>query len=767
MDDAAAFTIGRAQKFQITGDWFVSETVCSGSRNQQIQFPNYGGANFFLPGCWIQQPDKSGTYSLVLNIVTVTYTAHGYNVGQTVGLDFTSGTATDGNYVITSVPTANTFTVALTASDTSGNVTASVYEYYPACLIGTGTPWSNTVTTTDARCKFVQCLAGGILRIGGDGTNNIGDLPASGRKVMVPNVFLKSAATASRASDSVPNGTLATRPDFTVTNAGQIDCVGALGHWNMILSQAYSVKLHRFCLFDQMQITECATAPDLNDGGNGNYTIASDVPSLVLTSDYSGGTIYNWKLGRSGTIASGDYSLSMTYCNDFTFLNCIIGHRTLRTNAAGYPAYFSYCNDTIITDCKIIGGSLYVNTCNRFTVTNLKWSDNYYTATSTTTPQPVFQSLYSADVILNGLAWFENITALNPSASLITCSFVTNLTIRNIGTRAAPLDVGAGANDTTFIYTETGNCINVRIQRVYCSNVLTRFISAANNTKGLIIENCAGDYEDTHTGLGLDQILKNFACASVPASGASVYGSIFYHIFTSTSAGKLGINFNETTSTYAAYITTYFTSSATGTSGYNSNGGLALVNSGDYVLYEFPFLIKGIDSFPNSAPTITTSTNMTIEYQINTGSGWSALKAFTGANLNGESVSATTGFYFRIKCSANSTAAANILTVVSCLTNSDTTAQEATYPLDTFTLTLTGLQSGSDVIFYAAGTTTVRETDDAISGTTTTYIYETPENIDIGVFKSGYIPYYIRNYPLTSSNASLPIAQVIDRAYIE
>jgi hypothetical protein len=767
MDDAAGWTIGRAQKLQITGDWYVHQTATSGSAHQQLQFPNYGaGTNFYLAGCWIQQPDKSGTYVLTSNVVTVTYTAHGYFIGQTVWLDFTSGSGVDGFYVIIATPTANTFTVALTGSDTSGNVTASVMEFYPAVLSGTGSPWATTMTT-DERCKFVECLAGGIIRIGGNGTSTIGHLPASGRKVAIPNVLLKSAATASRANDSVPNATNTTRPDVTTTNAGQIDISGAIGHWYLIPGQAYSVKLHRIALFDQYQITECATPIDLNDGGNGGYTITSDTPALVLTSNYAtGGKVYNWKNGRSGTIGSSDYGLNASYCNGITFLNCTLANRLIRTNASGYPAYFIYCNDLTFTGCKVVGGALYINTCNRININNHQWSDNFSAASSTTTPQAAIAALYSNDVKIDGFAWFEAVTGLNPTGPLFTGSFVTNYTIRNIGTRASPLDVGAGANDTTFIYTESGNCSNVRLQRIYCSNVATRFISSANNANGIIVENCAGDYGDTHAGLALNQILKNVACASVPSSGASVYGSIFYHIFTSTSAGRLGLIFNETTATYSPYITTNFTTSATGTSGYNSNGGLALINSGDYVLFEFPYLIKGIDSFPNSAPTVTTASNMTIEYQINTGSGWSALKTFNGSNLNGESISATTGFYFRIKCSCSSTNAANILTVVYCLTSSDTTAQEVTYALDLYTLSLTGVQAGSDVIFYAAGTTTVRETDDAISGTDATYVYETIENIDIGVFKSGYIPYFVRNYTLTTANATLPVAQVIDRAYL-
>ena len=76
---------------------------------------------------------KSGTYTWVANVVTVTCAAHGHEVGDTVTLDFTSGGGTpDGDYVVVTVPGTGSFTVALTGSGTAGNVTigsnVDVYE---------------------------------------------------------------------------------------------------------------------------------------------------------------------------------------------------------------------------------------------------------------------------------------------------------------------------------------------------------------------------------------------------------------------------------------------------------------------------------------------------------------------------------------------------------------------------------------------------------------------------------------------------------------
>ena len=65
--------------------------------------------------------EQSGT------TITVTKTDHGYAVGDFVVIDFTAGSATDGNYEIQTVPNANTFTVTASASATISSGTSCTY----------------------------------------------------------------------------------------------------------------------------------------------------------------------------------------------------------------------------------------------------------------------------------------------------------------------------------------------------------------------------------------------------------------------------------------------------------------------------------------------------------------------------------------------------------------------------------------------------------------------------------------------------------------
>ena len=69
----------------------------------------------------------SATYEQSGTTITITKTDHGYSVGDFVVIDFTAGSATDGNYEIQTKPNANTFTVTASASATISSGTSCTY----------------------------------------------------------------------------------------------------------------------------------------------------------------------------------------------------------------------------------------------------------------------------------------------------------------------------------------------------------------------------------------------------------------------------------------------------------------------------------------------------------------------------------------------------------------------------------------------------------------------------------------------------------------
>ena len=97
---------------------------------------------------------QTGSYSQSGTTVTITIANHGLATGDVVTIDYTSGSATDGDFVIVTTPTVNTFTVTAASSGTnSGQVTVTLSgagQY--VCQSWTKSiPYNNRATLT---CTF-------------------------------------------------------------------------------------------------------------------------------------------------------------------------------------------------------------------------------------------------------------------------------------------------------------------------------------------------------------------------------------------------------------------------------------------------------------------------------------------------------------------------------------------------------------------------------------------------------------------------------------
>jgi hypothetical protein len=108
------------------------------------------------------------------------------------------------------------------------------------------------------------------------------------------------------------------------------------------------------------------------------------------------------------------------------------------------------------------------------------------------------------------------------------------------------------------------------------------------------------------------------------------------------------------------------------------------------------------------------------------------------------------------------------LTYVHVFTSSTLAAQQAiSYPLDTFTLTLTGLKNPTEVRVFQAGTTTEIAGQETItSGTFTGEIDAgTYPTVDISILALGYQNTRLTNIDMSAGNVSIPVQQIIDRQY--
>lgn len=88
-------------------------------------------------------------------------------------------------------------------------------------------------------------------------------------------------------------------------------------------------------------------------------------------------------------------------------------------------------------------------------------------------------------------------------------------------------------------------------------------------------------------------------------------------------------------------------------------------------------------------------------------------------------------------------------------------------PMSSPYLNISGMPAGCDIVLLVPGTGTVLQQIDAYSGTAWAWNYD-PDlvgAVDVCIYKPGYVPYAIRNLPLTVAGVSIPVSLTADRNY--
>lgn len=640
------------------------------------------------------------------------------------------------------------------------------YDFFPSLKVTT--EFTTTSLGTDERSKFVQNMLSGQLRIGSDGTNNIGFVPVSGCKTRIPNVFFRQCTTGARYTNATPHITIGTRPDFTTTSAGYIDIEYFYGDWYLLFSQPYYVKLKHCATFDAVNISECATAFELTDGFTG-MTGDLDINSLLLTSNFAGGTITDWGGPRGNAAGASDHDISVNYCIGQTFTRVRAGILAY-ARASGVPIYVNQSSNITFNNCRTTNGPITLNTSFGIIVNNEDHVDRYVGTTTTAAGYAIVITNSCDGVIVNGITFGlgGTINNVHPYTGIVSCIASSNIKLRNFGTRSSFLN-GGSANQCAYAFVDGGNNVNVSCQRIYLTPTRTGIHSSINSSKNLLFEDCYGDYADAITSAGLNMLVRGGGGTNSVTGQASVYGTHFGGAFTSDTVGRIWLALNEPTVDTQQYTESNFSVG----SGFTSAGGLSLATVGDYYICEMQVFKKQHTGFQNSAPTLvgTNTGNYSYKYQINAGNGWNGVwKTLNGTNLSGETIDPAIGFKLKFQITCVVAAATNLISYVMILTTSTYLDQlNNLYPLDTATIQLINLVSGSDIVILDAGTTTeIINVDSNIGSTyTTSADSNTYPIIDVCIYKRGYIPFILRNLTFTSIGLSLPITQIIDRNYID
>jgi hypothetical protein len=685
---------------------------------------------------------------------------------------FEIGTTSGAANQLMQVPTNGSSTTYVPGVWVETAVGADTYEFWPAVYA------AGFITTnfgTDDRSKFVCMETNGNVRFGHNGTGAVGKVPAANLRVRVPNVFLRHCTTAARATNVLPSSTLGTRPDFVTTSAGAIDWENCMCDWYVLFAQPYSVRLVNFATFDTINISECATALEFDSGGIGTSQGALDINALALTSNFAGGTLQSFRFDRF-TTGANDHAVALNNCIGQSFYDCKAGIITYARTASGVAWYGNLCSNLFFSNITQLNGQTTLNTCTNILMEGIDHCDRYVGATSASSGIYVVSTTGACNgITVNGVTFGIGgaIANCHPYSGLFNSAACSNLKFRNIGSRGAMLN-GGSAQQPGYIYVSGGNNVNVKLQRIYMQPTRSGAISTLNSDKGMLYEHVYGDFADTIAVADLNSVLKNCGGTNTTTGQASTYGTHFWDAFTSDTAGRVILSFNEPTVETASLYTV-----VAGTPKFTSAGGLVMAASGDEIIIEQPYFVKGCTALANTTPTVT-GTNVTyvsgpdfgnhdIYYTIDTGAGfdenWLAL---TGANLSAVTISPDVGFRMRYLISCDGSSTTNLVSYIRIDTVSTLTAQTNNlYPLDTVNVTLTGLVAGSEIRVYED---TGSENGDAVdgiesSGTEYTFAALGGTTVNIMINNVNYLPADIWGYVVPSTDASIPVKQFTDRNY--
>lgn len=685
----------------------------------------------------ITNANTSGNVTVRMGAV-VAFAAHGLSEGNQVGLTVSTGTLPTDTYTIHSVAATGNYnvlyphTTALTAGNVSALHTLTVTRATHGMAVGNAV-WLDFTTggATDGKFTMRSVVAGSYNvnypHFAAITTSNvteryeIGFVPASGCKVRIPNIFVRSATSS---ANLVPNATLASRPEFITTSAGDVDIEYLYGE-NLYarFGQAYALKLWHSVFTDMLEITELAAAINIDDVFIGHYTGSGSWFPLTITSCFAGGSVNDGKFFRQGTPGQNLTVLQLSNSSGIEFSNTSFGHLQYARHALGYTVNTLYSAQITFSDCTNYNGQFAIQACTDVTVSNLKHVDRFNGKTNASSPFYAISLLSgTSNVTVDGVTWLPGENPYNGVVLLTAC---TNVKIRNIGSYGTPLTGESWEiYRPAYLVNSAGNNNNVKIQRCYMGATQGNLFNAVNSDKNFIVESSFSSEPYMHSvaavanrtkvlnNAALNCVVKGLSVVQGITGQASVYGTHFHDLFMGKTYGQVALCMNEPTVETAAYF-----SMVSGTAKFTSAGGILMGVIGDQAVWEMPYFALGHTGFVNEAVAMSGGTigNYTLEYQIDTGSGYSAWKTLNGTNLSGETISPSTGFKLKIRITTTTTNAAAITFLRIRTTTTEIAQSTNFYPLDTNTVTFTGLPVGTEVR-VRQGSKTLAQAQDVNTG---------------------------------------------------
>lgn len=577
------------------------------------------------------------------------------------------------------------------------------YQFWP----NAANKFTSVHCSTDSRSSFVGISNTGVLSIGrGFDLSLCGFLPPAGCKIRIPNIITQCTGTSGLAQNVVPNENLSKRYKSNYTSSGNIWLKNVTGSWYWSIVQAYNCYIRDLHGCDQILIQEIATRLDIDEvhSGLSNYAASPlAVNALLMQQCYNGGTVGKVSgLRAESTSNSGYAAIFVNLYDTWTFKDIRVG-QTGSPTAINGCLYLNTCTNVLIDTIRSFTKRLVISTC-----TNVIVKEHYY-ADACVGTTPVTQPCSGVEVyggatdvtVLNFKNW-PNVANTHPYNGLIYCNTAMNVKFRFCGDALNPYNTGS-VNPTGHIYVDGGNNTNIMIQRNWVTALRTSLHSGTNTTKNLLfVNNYTTDATKTIGPQQLDsQVYGNrHNGGSVPTSFIAVYGNSMWDAFTGDTTTRAALIFSEKTSyNQDAYVIN------SGTPAFTSQGAVVMKAIGDSVTWTWGWFIKGWTGLTSHATQGQNTANHLYEYDIDKGNGFSGIfKTVNSANLQSETgINPVTGFRLRIRISCSVASTLNRLdsfridgTTTLALQN------EAMYPLDQATLTVTGVTAGSTVAVFKA-----------------------------------------------------------------
>jgi len=574
---------------------------------------------------------------------------------------------------------------------------------------------------------FTHAAAGTALTFG-DGTQ--GMRPPSGCKVRIPNLVFTNAFTIALKNLKVftLDKTMGYQSNATGQGAQEIDVCTVT---NSVFPRDILVNFTKTPVFTNCIFNKSLSSTTITGGismtGVNNFTINSS--ALYAGNDIGLGNAFNFTTCDTGSVATTKI-FHMSSSGNFASIGIVSSSNISIENTNQWLGVGRSVNITDSTEitangCRDIRGTDIngINVDGNVVCT----FQNVKKATLTNCEQlPILQTVISSDIVISG--------SRTGNQSNVGLSLIKGIS-------------------------------NVVLQNFKCNSFITWdpdpvWMQGAPATWELISSKVKG----------LQGVIIGLTAMNFDAVGA--YDFTTYDCFNAAgTAGMIGCLFQKERTPLVFSV-------VAGTPRFTGNGDLYMPTLNDEVHITWDYFIKGHSSLQNVAATIRTSvasatpasTNITVYYDINNGSGFSGTwKLATGANLSGETINVA-GFKPKFKLV---TTTANTSNFISVLYIESTTTQAAIdanlYPIrpTLATVTISPVVDNSEVRIYAAGTQTDIAGIENTSGGSFSYTYEHTAdfNVDIQVMHNNYEYIKIFNVTLTDTDSTIPIQQVPDNLY--